>query len=122
MPIHHPAAHSRRGFTLVELLVALLLFDCALLAFAGDAALLTRAAGVARRRAIAAAAAGSTIEQLRAIDCPVPGAGQRLVAPGVSESWSVAADVDSVRRLRDSVAYGGLSGPAAYVLQSAVTC
>ncbi|MDE3053940.1 MAG: prepilin-type N-terminal cleavage/methylation domain-containing protein, partial [Gemmatimonadota bacterium] len=57
----------RRGFTLVELLVALLLFDVALLALAGEAALLTRVAGVSRRSALAANAAASTIERLRAV-------------------------------------------------------
>lgn len=112
----------RAGFTLVELLVALLLFDCALLALAGDAALLVRAAGAARRRATAATAAAATIQRLRVLGCPAPAQGQRAIAPGVTESWSVVADGDSVRRLRDSVGYRGLAGPTAYVLRTTLVC
>ncbi len=112
----------RHAFTLVELLVALLLFDVALLALAGDAALLTRAAGVARRRALATEAAAATIERLRALDCPAPAQGRRTLAPGVVESWSVTPGPGATRRLSDSVAFTGLSGPAAYVLRSALAC
>lgn len=112
----------RPGFTLIELLAALLLLDGALLALAGNAAMLTRVAGVARRRALAVDAAAATIERLRTLDCPAPAQGRNTVAPGIVESWSVSPGPGSTRRLSDSVAFPGLSGPAAYVLRSAATC
>ncbi|MGA9837094.1 MAG: prepilin-type N-terminal cleavage/methylation domain-containing protein [Gemmatimonadaceae bacterium] len=113
---------SRRGFTLVELLVALLLFDCALLAFAGNAALLVRAQGVARRREAGIAAALSTLASFRSRGCPAPVVGQASPAPGVREFWSVRSSPDSVRMFRDSVDYQGLAHRSAFVITSAVVC
>ncbi|HUX34892.1 MAG TPA: prepilin-type N-terminal cleavage/methylation domain-containing protein [Gemmatimonadaceae bacterium] len=117
-----PASRARRGFTLVELLVALLLFDCALLAFAGDAAMLIRARGVAQRRATAAAAALNTLDRLRAWGCPAPASGQHAPAPGVYEFWYVRAASDSARVLVDSVTYRSMSRRSAFVIRSAMLC
>lgn len=112
----------RRGFTLVELLVALLVFDAALLAFAADAAVLVRVRGRAAQREAGIAAAESRLAWLRAEGCPPVGAWQGAVAPGVREFWWVAPGAGASRRLRDSVAFGSPVSPGAYVLHSALVC
>jgi Tfp pilus assembly protein PilV len=122
MPIPLARRRRRRGFTLVELLVALLLFDCALLALAGDAGVLARASNVARRRETAASAALATIQRLKALGCPAPTVASRSVAPGISETWTVAQGPASIRWVRDSVVYLAWAAPASFVLTSAVVC
>lgn len=122
MPIARIVPPRRSGFTLVELLVAILLFDCALLAFAGDAALLVRASGLARRRQIGAAVAQSRIELLRARGCPAPGTGDASPTPGIHERWAVTAPSDSTRILFDSVQYESTSVRLTFTLTSALGC
>ena len=122
MRIPVPRRCRPRGFTLVELLVALLLVDCALLALAGDAGVVARAGEVARRRATAASTALATIQRLKALGCPAPTVASRSVAPGILETWSVASGPADIRWLRDSVVYQAWAGPAQYVLTSAVVC
>jgi prepilin-type N-terminal cleavage/methylation domain-containing protein len=115
-------SRASRGFTLVELLVALVVFDIALLAFAADAAMLVRLHGRTLRRDQGRAAAISRLALLRAAGCPAPGAGHTYPAPGVQEFWTVESPSMSVRVLRDSVDYGTAAAPAALVLRSAVPC
>lgn len=112
----------RRGFTLVELLVALLVFDVALLAFAADAAVLVRLRGAAMRRDAGRFAAVSRLARLRASGCPAPSAGQDSSLAGVHEYWRVDAAGASFRRVRDSVDFGTPAAPAALVLQSTIAC
>lgn len=112
----------RSGFTLVELLVALVIFDVALLALAADAAMLVRLRGAASRREQGRVVALSRLAGWRATGCPVPGEGTASPAPGMREYWSVRLAGPSVRLVRDSVAYGSEVAPAAVVLQSAIGC
>lgn len=118
--MHLPA--RRPGFTLVELLVALVVFDVALLAFAADAAVLVRLRGVSARRDAAVSAALSRVAGLRARGCPSPSGGEAVPDPGVHEAWTVTATVGMGRRVTDSVTYAGLSGPANFVLRTTVAC
>ena len=112
----------RSGFTLVELLVALVIFDVALLALAGDAAMLVRLRGAAARREQGRAAALSRVAGWRASGCPAPSHGTASPAPGVREYWSVQMAGPWVRLVRDSVVYGTEVAPAVVVLQSAIWC
>ena len=112
----------RRGFTLVELLVALVVFDVALLAFAADAALLVRLRAAAMRRDAGRLAAVSRLDRLRASGCPAPSAGQDSSVAGVHEYWRVDAAGATIRRIRDSVDFGTPAAPAALVLYSAIAC
>ncbi len=113
----------RSGFTLVELLVALVLFDVALLAFAADAATLVRLYGVSARREAGVEAAESRVAILRALRCPPPASGESWPAPGAHEHWWVEAVVPGpVRSVVDSVAFRDGHAPATFVLRTMLTC
>lgn len=79
---------SRRGYTLVEMLVAIMLFTIGLLAMAGTASLITVALAASRTRSVAAAVAESRFDRLRAQTCSAHTSGS-AVTRGVREDWSV---------------------------------
>ncbi len=79
---------SRRGYTLVEMLVAIMLFTIGLLAMAGTASLITMALAGSRTRSVAAAVAESRFDRLRAQTCSAHTSGT-AVTRGVREDWSV---------------------------------
>lgn len=82
------SSSSRRGYTLVEMLVAIMLFTIGLLAMAGTASLVTVALAGSRTRSVAAAVAESRFDRLRAQTCSVHTSGN-AVTRGVREDWSV---------------------------------
>lgn len=112
----------RSGFTLVELLVALIVFDVALLAFAADVAVLVRLRGVSARRDTGVAAAQSRVAGLRANGCPNPVSGDTWPAPGIHEYWTVEAAPGGARWVRDSVAFDDQQAPTAFVLRTTLAC
>jgi type II secretion system protein I len=100
---------GRRGFTLVELLVALILFDCALLALAGGTALVVRQAGSTTRRAIAQVVIDNRLAGMNGSQCPPPQTGSSEPSPGLHERWGVVA-LDSITRLLDDSVVVDLPG------------
>ena len=117
-----PRFRCRSGFTLVELLVALVVFDVALLAFAADAALLVRLRGAAARRDAGVSAALSRVAVYRAQGCQRAASGDSWPAPGVHEDWVVEVAPNARRRVRDSVVYGDRQAPTAFVLRTTLGC
>jgi prepilin-type N-terminal cleavage/methylation domain-containing protein len=93
----------RRGFTLVEVLVALVLVEFGLLAVAATSAVAARHVAVATRAARARDAARERLESLRWIACDGVAEGS-LVTSQLSEHWSVRG-ADDWRSVRDSVEY-----------------
>jgi Tfp pilus assembly protein PilV len=93
---------GRRGFTLVETLVALVLFQLGMLALVATAGVAARdlAEAVARRRAQGIAAAHA--EMLRAAACRGAQAGSALLTAGMVESWRVEV-VGAARSVTDSI-------------------
>jgi type IV pilus modification protein PilV len=67
--------NSQRGFTIVEVLVAVLVLSVGLLALVGTAGMVTRMVGQGHRYTIASALASERVEMLRAQGCPDAGAG-----------------------------------------------
>ena len=93
----------RRGFTLVETLVALVLVQFGLLAVAAASALAARELAVATRAARARDVARERIELLRPGACAADAAGSRVTLE-LAEHWSVRGTA-AYRVVRDSVAY-----------------
>jgi Tfp pilus assembly protein PilV len=85
---HQHSRRTRRGATLVELLVALLLFDMSLLSLAAVNAVAVRRTGEASRRSRAIVSASSRIESMLVVACAQQVAGSAMVERGVSEYWT----------------------------------
>jgi Tfp pilus assembly protein PilV len=104
---------NRPAFTLVETLVALVIFQFAMLALAAGAAVAARDLGAARRVTTAHAMARNRVERLGAMSCP---AGQGTLRSGAyTEHWRVE-QADDRRLIRDSVVFATPSGTVGFVV------
>ena len=112
---------NRRGFTLVELLVAVLLIDVGLLALVAGSAVVVRRQNELRLRGLAASAGANRVQLLMASGCQ-PAVGSALVAPGVMEQWSVSGQGRSFREIYDSVSYTEAGANRSAVLRTRVSC
>ena len=65
---------NQRGFTIVEVLVAVLVLSVGVIALAGSAGLVTRMIGQGQRYTVASTLANEQIEIIRAEGCPAGGA------------------------------------------------
>lgn len=104
----------RKGFTLIEVLVALILFEIGMLALAGVAAVAARDLAFANRSVRAQNIARNRLESLTA-GCPAAAEGRTELAGGFTETWRVEADY-SLRRLSATVGFplaGGRVGKVA---------
>lgn len=99
---------TRAGFTLVELLVAMIIFAVGMLGLAATAGSVTRMMGGAKRQTIAAQVAQSRIERLRAAPCTSLTSGSETVR-GVTNYWTVAAVSRGVN-VTDSVVFATSRG------------
>lgn len=103
-----PASGTRAGFTLVELLVALMIFAVGMLGLAATAGSVTRMMGGAKRQTIAAQVAQSRIERLRATPCTTLTSGSETVR-GITNTWTVSPVARGVN-VTDSVVFATSRG------------
>lgn len=103
-----PADGARAGFTLVELLVAMIIFAVGMLGLAATAGSVTRMMGGAKRQTIAAQVAQSRIERLRAAPCTSLTSGTETVR-GIKNIWTVQAVTRGVN-VTDSVVFANSRG------------
>jgi prepilin-type N-terminal cleavage/methylation domain-containing protein len=86
---------QERGFTIVEVIVAMLVLTVGLLGLVTSAALVTRMIGRGQRSAVAAAYAGRRLEMLRVSACVAQPSGSEVLLRGGnpvdSLSWSFTA-------------------------------
>jgi prepilin-type N-terminal cleavage/methylation domain-containing protein len=99
--LHSPTAP--RGFTLVELLVALVLLDIGLLALVGLGAAMSRDASGTRRLLLATTIATARVETMGSVPCATTTAGSSAPAPGITESFTDTPGPNETRLLNDSV-------------------
>src|SRR5256885_9220795 len=92
---HRPRSHhytelpmNQRGYTIVELLVAIMIFSIGLLAMAGTASVIMSTLTSTQSRTIAASVAESRFERVRATPCVNRAAGSAL-SRGISEAWTL---------------------------------
>jgi prepilin-type N-terminal cleavage/methylation domain-containing protein len=112
----HSAA-SRRGFTLVEMMVAVVILAVGLLGLASTAAVVIRQVGGGAHQSIAATVVQSRLEWLRSMPCSSikdSSANTR----GVAEHWVPTATVNRVLWVVDTVTYplGGSTRTQAYTM------
>ena len=101
---HALRATVRRGFTLVEVLVAVLLLDVGLLALAAGSAGLVRQTNLLRARTFALQLAELRIETLGAHGC-VGASGSASGPLGFNEDWSSQLIGGFALELSDSVTF-----------------
>lgn len=79
----------RHGFTLLEVVVALVVLGTGILGLAASAALVSRLIGDGSRLTLAATVATARFEDLRSLPCGSVAAGSH-VTRGIEERWSAA--------------------------------
>ena len=123
MRFHHSLRAARAGFSIVEVLVALVLLTVGLLAIAGGESLAVRMSVAASRERRAAQRAADRLALLTSQGCAVAQSGA-LVDPdsGFSERWSVAAPVNGATLLDAQVSWSAQRGVRSMVLRGALLC
>jgi prepilin-type N-terminal cleavage/methylation domain-containing protein len=120
---------SASGFTIVEVLVAIVVLSIGLIALAGSSAMVTRMIGRGKVETRVAQAASRRIETLRlAAYSTSPrctaGAfanGGPVTTNGLTESWTVPT-TGKVRAVQVNVTYRTVRGPRTASLQTRIEC
>lgn len=112
---------TRAGFTLLEVLIALVLIAVGLLALVGSTAVLVRQTAEIRARSAAVRAAANRLQRLGIATC-APASGSQTGAYAIRERWTVDVRPDGVRELRDSVTYTTPAGERSVVLRTKLPC
>jgi prepilin-type N-terminal cleavage/methylation domain-containing protein len=116
------------GFTLIEVLVALIVLGIGVLALTGSSAVVNRMIGRGKVETHAAALAAGRLEKLRLAAALSPRCGSPafqsggpLWEDGLRESWSVDP-AGVVRHVRVSVSYLTIRGSRSAVLETSIAC
>ena len=125
--IHHratdgPRRRVARGFSIVELLVAMMLVAVGLLSLVAANTVFVRRRNEARQRLAAVAAANNRVAELSGGPC-LPAKGTAPGPRGIVEHWSAVSRANATREIVDSVQFG-TSPPLAheFVLRTRIPC
>jgi prepilin-type N-terminal cleavage/methylation domain-containing protein len=111
---------ARRGFSIIELMVAMMLVAIGLLSLVGANTVFVRRRNDARQRLAAVAAATNRLAQLAGGPCTSTN-GASGALPGIVERWSAVRGASAFRDIEDSVRFG--ARPAhAFVLRTRLPC
>lgn len=116
-------ARRRAGFTIVEVIVAVMILSVGVLGLAGAAAIVTRMMGTSEMQSDASTVAAARFETLRGTRCPLT-AGSATSA-GIGERWSVLQLGNAGYRMYevvDSVTYQNRNGQRGQSYRSVVQC
>ena len=116
-----PRGVRRKGFTLVELMVAVLMLTVAMLGLLSTSAAMTRMLGKSGQRALAASVAETRFEVLRSVDCTLVTNGSATARAGIGESWVVQPVARAVI-ISDTVRYLDRGVPRSHTFQSVIPC
>ena len=116
-------SRSRRGFSIVELLVALVLLTVGLLGVAGNGALAVRITGAATRERRGTQRASDRIAILTAQGCAAARGGSLVdAAAALTERWTVGPSGNGVTLVDAEVRWTTPTGMRRVLLQSAILC
>jgi prepilin-type N-terminal cleavage/methylation domain-containing protein len=80
---------SRDGFTIIEMLIAIMIFSVGVLALAGTASVIVSNLTGTQSRTIATSVAESRFERLGAVSCTGRPLSGSAVTRGISETWTI---------------------------------
>ncbi|HZE07372.1 MAG TPA: prepilin-type N-terminal cleavage/methylation domain-containing protein [Gemmatimonadaceae bacterium] len=110
---------ASRGYTLLEIVVALVVFGCGALALAGSSALVARSMGSDAVRERAARIAVSRVEILKS-ECETAQGGSELVE-GIRSEWRVSRDPSRIT-IEESLGFSSVDGPRTLIYKSLYWC
>ncbi|GAC1478468.1 MAG: hypothetical protein NVS1B4_22240 [Gemmatimonadaceae bacterium] len=95
---------ARRGFTLIEIMVAVLILAVGVLGLVSTSGFVMRQVGDAAFHTRAAAIATSRMERLRAVNCKTLGTGGTTTSRGIVDTYTIA-DSGKKKFVTDSLVY-----------------
>jgi type IV pilus assembly protein PilV len=118
------ARGTRRGFTIVEVLVAVVLLAIGVLGLAGVSAVSLRQASTAQLRTNASLIAQTRMERYRSLGCTAITAQLPFVAVtnGVTESVTLLASTNTSRTVRGSFTYATRTGTRVIADTTTILC
>jgi prepilin-type N-terminal cleavage/methylation domain-containing protein len=122
-------ALGRSGFTIVEVLVAVVVLSIGVIALMGSTAMTTRMIGQGRRTTMAMEVATRRLETLRAIanttspPCTAGAfaSGGPITTDGVTETW-IVPNAGTARAVNTIVTYARAGGTYTDTLQTVIRC
>jgi len=118
----HPRQRSRHGFTIIELMIAIVVLSIGVLGLAGTSAMVSRMIGGAAQQTIAANVAASRFERMRSRQCSAITSGSAALR-GTTETWTVSTVGTALKFVVDTVAWRGAGqSTSRLVFQSYVKC
>lgn len=112
---------TRPGFTLVELIVAMLMLTIGLLGLAGVGAVVLKQMKGGTHQTIAASIAQSRFEQFEGDACSTITGGSATIR-NMREAWTVAPVGIRAMTIRDSVTFSGTQGTRKVGIHTVVSC
>lgn len=112
---------SERGFTIAELMVAVVIFSIGLLALAGTAATAMTMLTSTQSRTIAAGVAESRFERIRTTAC-ASRAGGSATTRGIAEVWTLARLAQAEDDVTVSVTFLSNHRPRTETFRSFIPC
>jgi len=114
---------SRGGFTIVELVVAIIIITVGVLALATGSAGVAKQMRAGNQSSIAAVVAQSRMETIRSLGCSSLSSTGSATTRGMTENWTITWISARARSVKESVTYvPRAQKTAAVVLRSVVPC
>lgn len=107
---------SRDGFTIVEIIVAIMVLSIGVLGLAATAAVVQKQMGSGERQAAAAAIAQSRFDKLTSINCKsanLVGGNATWRNGHVTETWTVT-DLTNIKQITETITITGYNNPLVY--------
>lgn len=115
--------NGRSGFTLVEIIVAIVILTVGILGIVGATAKMTALQSRGERLATAAFYAQSRMEQLRAAGCTLAASGNETLVGVYIMTWTVAAQVGGSRAVMVAAEYPtGTAAAAIDTFETYIPC
>jgi prepilin-type N-terminal cleavage/methylation domain-containing protein len=124
LALAHVPRRLRRGVTLVELIVAVIILSVGLLAIVGSSGAIARGLGESRLDNLAAYAAESRLERLSGSACSglTLGSWVTETSRGITETYAVTDVGNNVREITDSVSWSTRRGTRRQAFTTRIPC